>query len=104
MRSRVAAVGLGLALIVVSVLSWRQNESCQREEQGLLLGRSLYNVDLMVRLLGGQNGSEDPKMKELMEMNLQFAVRDAVDAIGHGAELGPHGAVTFIDSVAKAEQ
>jgi hypothetical protein len=105
MRSRVAAVGLSFALALVPVLQGRQEEPCQKEWEGQRLADSLYNVDLMVKLLGRLRGSEDPKLKALLELNLQFAARDAVDAIGHGAELAsPYVAVNFLHGVQKGEQ
>ena len=96
---------MGVTLTLVPVLQGRQSEPCQKEWEGQRLADSLYNVDLMVKLLGRLRGSEDPKLKALLELNLQFAARDAVDAIGHGAELAsPYVAVNFLHGVQEAEQ
>ena len=57
------------------------------------------------KLLGRLKGSEDPKLKKLLELNLQWAAHNAVDAVGHGAVLAsPYLAVNFLHGVRDAQQ
>ena len=105
MRLRAAAAGLSVVLALAVAFCRQEDEPCLKEWEGQRLSDSLYNVDLMVMLLGRLKGSEDPKLKTLMEMNLQWAARNAVEAIGHGAELAsPYAAVNWLPGVRKAQK
>ena len=104
MKARLAAsVALGALLLTCGVVSAEDKEPCLPESQGMRLADSLNDVSLMVRLLQHLKGCEDPKLKRLMEMNLQWAAANAREAIDHGARFAsPYFAVNMLTPVRAA--
>jgi hypothetical protein len=104
MQSRlVSSVALFLLLAAPGSAPAEEKDPCVKEWQGQRLVDNLYNVDLMAKLLAHLKGCEDPKLKRLLEINLQWAAAGAREAIDKGAGLAsPYVAVNFIRPVRDA--
>ena len=80
-------------------------DPCQPAWQGQRLSDALYDMDLMFTMLRKLTGHEDPKLKTLIEWNLQWSADVARDAIDHGAILAsPKIAGTWLGSVQRVQE
>jgi len=80
-----------------------EDDPCISQWEGTSLSDNLYAIDFTTKALKLLGGSENPKLKRLLEMNLVFAAGTARQAIDHSAVLAsPFVAVNWLHSVQAA--
>jgi hypothetical protein len=80
-----------------------EDDPCMSRWEGTSLSDNLYAIDFTTKALKLLSGSENPKLKRLLEMNLVFAAATSRQAIDHRAVLtSPFVAVNWLHSVQAA--
>lgn len=98
-----AALFVVLALIATFALEAReQKEPCSGEFKGALLLTRMEQIGMTARALRLLNGTEDPKLKRLLTLQLATAAADARRHIEEGAKLEPAHLTSIAEGLRRA--
>jgi hypothetical protein len=80
-----------------------EDDPCMSQWEGTSLNDNLYRLDFATKALKLLNGSENPKLRRLLEMDLVFAAATSRQATENKAVLAsPYVAVNWLNSVRAA--